>query len=171
MWVGKVWMPNSDARAATRSWVGPTHWPPISTTLPSPRSALRVRPPTRSRASSTTGETPALASSLAATSPASPPPMTATSASSSLGMPGVSPIGRLETCKRFATLFRCGPTHALRRGSGGGNRPLGVVVGLAASFTFATVALVYVLDVLGLPDDLLRTLAIVTLFAFGILLV
>src|SRR5215211_4744226 len=55
--------------------------------------------------------------------------------------------------------------------SGGRRRPLGVVVGLAASFTFATVALVYVLDVLGLPDDLLRTLAIVTLFAFGILLV
>ena len=33
--------------------MGPTHWPPISTTLPSPRSALSVRPPTRSRASST----------------------------------------------------------------------------------------------------------------------
>jgi cytochrome c biogenesis protein CcdA/thiol-disulfide isomerase/thioredoxin len=55
--------------------------------------------------------------------------------------------------------------------TGGRRRPLGVVVGLAASFTFATVALVYVLDALGLPDDLLRTLAIVTLFAFGILLV
>ena len=54
--------------------------------------------------------------------------------------------------------------------TGGRRRPLGVVVGLAGSFTFATVALVYVIDALGLPDGLLRTLAIVTLFAFGILL-
>jgi cytochrome c biogenesis protein CcdA/thiol-disulfide isomerase/thioredoxin len=54
--------------------------------------------------------------------------------------------------------------------TGGRRRPLGVVVGLAASFTFATVALVYVIDALGLPDDLLRTLAITTLFAFGVLL-
>jgi cytochrome c biogenesis protein CcdA/thiol-disulfide isomerase/thioredoxin len=54
--------------------------------------------------------------------------------------------------------------------TGGRRRPLGVMVGLAASFTFATVGLVYVIDALGLPDDLLRTLAIVTLFAFGFLL-
>jgi cytochrome c biogenesis protein CcdA/thiol-disulfide isomerase/thioredoxin len=54
--------------------------------------------------------------------------------------------------------------------TGGRRRPLGVVVGLAASFTFATVALVYVIDAFGLPDDLLRTLAIATLFGFGILL-
>ena len=47
--------------------------------------------------------------------------------------------------------------------TGGRRRPLGIVVGLTASFTFATVALVYVLDALGLPDDLLRTLAIVVL--------
>jgi cytochrome c biogenesis protein CcdA/thiol-disulfide isomerase/thioredoxin len=51
--------------------------------------------------------------------------------------------------------------------TGGRRRPLGIVVGLTASFTFATVALVYVLDALGLPDDLLRTLAIVVLLAFG----
>ncbi len=49
--------------------------------------------------------------------------------------------------------------------TGGRRRPLGVVVGLAASFTFATVALVYVIEALGLPDDFLRTLAIVTLLA------
>jgi cytochrome c biogenesis protein CcdA len=55
--------------------------------------------------------------------------------------------------------------------TGGRRRPLGVVIGLAASFTFATVALVYVIDALGLPDDLLRTLAIATLFAFGLVLV
>ena len=48
--------------------------------------------------------------------------------------------------------------------------PLGVVTGLVLAFTFATVALVYVIDALGLPDDLVRTLAIVTLFGFGITL-
>ena len=48
--------------------------------------------------------------------------------------------------------------------TGGRRRPLGVVTGLVLSFTFATVALVYVIDALGLPDDLVRTLAIVTLF-------
>ena len=41
--------------------------------------------------------------------------------------------------------------------TGGRRRPLGVVTGLALSFTFATVALVYVIDALGLPDDLVRT--------------
>jgi cytochrome c biogenesis protein CcdA/thiol-disulfide isomerase/thioredoxin len=52
--------------------------------------------------------------------------------------------------------------------TGGRRRPLGVVTGLVLAFTFATVALVYVIDALGLPDDLVRTLAIATLFAFGI---
>jgi cytochrome c biogenesis protein CcdA/thiol-disulfide isomerase/thioredoxin len=51
--------------------------------------------------------------------------------------------------------------------TGGRRRPLGIVLGLAASFTFATVALVYLLAALGLPDDLLRTAAIVVLLAFG----
>ena len=51
--------------------------------------------------------------------------------------------------------------------TGGRRRPLGIVVGLTLSFTFATVALVYVLDALGLPNDLLRTAAIVVLLAFG----
>ncbi len=54
--------------------------------------------------------------------------------------------------------------------TGGGRRPLGVVLGLAASFTFATVALVYVIAALGLPNDLVRNLAIATLLAFGLLL-
>jgi cytochrome c biogenesis protein CcdA/thiol-disulfide isomerase/thioredoxin len=54
--------------------------------------------------------------------------------------------------------------------TGGRRRPLGVVLGLAASFTFATVALVYVIAALGLPNDITRTIAIVTLAAFGILL-
>jgi cytochrome c biogenesis protein CcdA/thiol-disulfide isomerase/thioredoxin len=52
--------------------------------------------------------------------------------------------------------------------TGGRRRPLGIVSGLTLSFTFATVALVYVIEALGLPDDLLRTLAIVVLIAFGL---
>jgi cytochrome c biogenesis protein CcdA/thiol-disulfide isomerase/thioredoxin len=52
--------------------------------------------------------------------------------------------------------------------TGGRRRPLGVVTGLALSFTFATVALVYVISALGLPDSLLRTLAIVALIVFGV---
>jgi cytochrome c biogenesis protein CcdA/thiol-disulfide isomerase/thioredoxin len=52
--------------------------------------------------------------------------------------------------------------------TGGRRRPLGVVTGLVASFTFVTVALVYVIDALGLPDNLVRDLAIATLLIFGI---
>jgi cytochrome c biogenesis protein CcdA/thiol-disulfide isomerase/thioredoxin len=54
--------------------------------------------------------------------------------------------------------------------TGGRRRPLGIVVGLAVSFTFATVALVYLISALGLPDDLLRKLAIAVLLAFGVTL-
>jgi cytochrome c biogenesis protein CcdA/thiol-disulfide isomerase/thioredoxin len=54
--------------------------------------------------------------------------------------------------------------------TGGRRRPLGIVTGLALSFAFATVALVYVIDALGLPDDLLRNLAIAVLLGFGIVL-
>ncbi len=54
--------------------------------------------------------------------------------------------------------------------TGGRRRPLGIVAGLAVSFTFATVALVYVISALGLPNDFLRTLAIVVLLGFGIVL-
>jgi cytochrome c biogenesis protein CcdA/thiol-disulfide isomerase/thioredoxin len=52
--------------------------------------------------------------------------------------------------------------------TGGRRRPLGVVTGLVLAFTFATVALVYVIDALGLPDDIVRTVAIVTLLVFGV---
>src|SRR2546430_2081770 len=52
--------------------------------------------------------------------------------------------------------------------TGGRRRPLGVVTGLALSFTFATVALVYVIHALGLPGRPLRTPAIVALIWFGI---
>lgn len=54
--------------------------------------------------------------------------------------------------------------------TGGRRRPLGIVAGLAVSFTFATVALVYVISALGLPNDLLRKLAIAVLLGFGIVL-
>ncbi len=54
--------------------------------------------------------------------------------------------------------------------TGGRRRPLGIVVGLTLSFTFAIAVLSYVIDALGLPDDLLRTLAIVTLLGFGVAL-
>ncbi|MGZ5308313.1 MAG: cytochrome c biogenesis protein DipZ [Solirubrobacterales bacterium] len=52
--------------------------------------------------------------------------------------------------------------------TGGHRRPLGVVTGLVLSFTFAVVALVYVIQALGLPNDLLRNIAIGVLFAFGV---
>jgi cytochrome c biogenesis protein CcdA/thiol-disulfide isomerase/thioredoxin len=51
--------------------------------------------------------------------------------------------------------------------TGGRRRPLGVITGLALSFTFATVGLVYVIDALGLPNGVARDIAIVVLFAFG----
>ncbi len=54
--------------------------------------------------------------------------------------------------------------------TGGRRRPLGVVTGLALSFAFATVALVYLIDALGLPGDLLRNLSIAVLLGFGITL-
>jgi cytochrome c biogenesis protein CcdA/thiol-disulfide isomerase/thioredoxin len=54
--------------------------------------------------------------------------------------------------------------------TGGRRRPLGIVAGLTVSFTFAIVALVYVIDALGLPNDLLRKIAIVVLLGFGLLL-
>src|SRR5215475_7138191 len=60
---------------------------------------------------------------------------------------------------------------ALSAGATGGRRkPLGVVAGLVVSFTFALFALVYVIDALGLPNDLLRNVAIVVLAGFGIVL-
>src|SRR3954453_19982826 len=54
--------------------------------------------------------------------------------------------------------------------TGGRRRPLGIVTGLAISFTLVTVAFVYVIQALGLPDDLLRTIAIVGLILFGLAL-
>src|SRR3954453_21480834 len=44
--------------------------------------------------------------------------------------------------------------------TGDRRRPLGVVTGLALSFTFATVALVYVINALGLPNGFARDLGV-----------
>ncbi|MBJ7354779.1 MAG: cytochrome c biogenesis protein DipZ [Thermoleophilaceae bacterium] len=55
--------------------------------------------------------------------------------------------------------------------TGGRKRPLGIALGLAVSFTFAVVVLVYVLSALGLPDSILRTFAIAVLLVFGLSLV
>lgn len=64
-----------------------------------------------------------------------------------------------------------GAAVALSAGATGGRRrPLGVVCGLVLSFTFATIALVYVISALGLPDDLLRNIAIAVLAGFGVAL-
>ena len=52
--------------------------------------------------------------------------------------------------------------------TGGRRRPLGVVVGLTLSFTFAIVALVYVIQAVGIPDGALRRVAIAVLFVFGL---
>ncbi|HEY0280747.1 MAG TPA: cytochrome c biogenesis protein/redoxin, partial [Solirubrobacterales bacterium] len=54
--------------------------------------------------------------------------------------------------------------------TGGRRRPLGVVTGLVVSFTFALFALVYVISALGLPNELLRDIAIVVLAVFGFIL-
>jgi cytochrome c biogenesis protein CcdA/thiol-disulfide isomerase/thioredoxin len=60
---------------------------------------------------------------------------------------------------------------ALTAGATGGRRkPLGVVAGLVFSFSFTLFALVYVIDALGLPNELLRTIAIIVLFGFGVIL-
>jgi cytochrome c biogenesis protein CcdA/thiol-disulfide isomerase/thioredoxin len=53
---------------------------------------------------------------------------------------------------------------------GGRRRPLGIVVGLAATFTIAIVALAQLVKGVGLASGAARTLAIVVLLAFGVVL-
>ncbi|MDQ8043413.1 MAG: cytochrome c biogenesis protein DipZ [Solirubrobacteraceae bacterium] len=55
--------------------------------------------------------------------------------------------------------------------TGGRRRPLGIVLGLAITFTITIVGLAEVVDGVGLGDDVLRDLAIVVLLAFGLALV
>jgi cytochrome c biogenesis protein CcdA/thiol-disulfide isomerase/thioredoxin len=54
--------------------------------------------------------------------------------------------------------------------AGGRRRPVGIVVGLAITFTIAIVALAQLVDGVGLAAGAARTLAIVVLVAFGIIL-
>lgn len=52
--------------------------------------------------------------------------------------------------------------------TGGRKRPIGIATGLALSFTFATVLLVYLISALGLPDSIIRYFAIGVLLLFGL---
>jgi cytochrome c biogenesis protein CcdA/thiol-disulfide isomerase/thioredoxin len=60
------------------------------------------------------------------------------------------------------------PALLAATGSGGRRRPLGVILGLVATFTIAIVALASVIDGVGLPDGTVRAVAVVVLLAFGI---
>ncbi|MBJ7353239.1 MAG: redoxin domain-containing protein [Thermoleophilaceae bacterium] len=55
--------------------------------------------------------------------------------------------------------------------TGGRKRPAGIATGLALSFTFATVLLVYLISALGLSDSIIRYFAIGVLLIFGLSLV
>jgi cytochrome c biogenesis protein CcdA/thiol-disulfide isomerase/thioredoxin len=59
------------------------------------------------------------------------------------------------------------PALLAATGTGGRRRPLGVILGLVATFTLAIVALASVIDGVGLPDGTVRTLAVVVLLVFG----
>src|ERR671923_1192038 len=52
--------------------------------------------------------------------------------------------------------------------TGGGRRPYAIVAGLVASFTVFTLAATALLSALGLPDDLLRNIAIGVLLLVGL---
>jgi cytochrome c biogenesis protein CcdA/thiol-disulfide isomerase/thioredoxin len=60
------------------------------------------------------------------------------------------------------------PAVLAATGSGGRRRPLGVILGLVATFTIAIVALASVIDGVGLPDGTVRTLAVLVLLVFGL---
>jgi len=54
--------------------------------------------------------------------------------------------------------------------TGGRRRPIGIVVGLAFTFTIAIVLLAELVNGVGLASDAARTLAIVVLILFGVAL-
>ncbi len=54
--------------------------------------------------------------------------------------------------------------------SGGKQRPLGIVFGLVASFTFFTLTISFLTKSLGINANILRTIAIIVLLLFGLLL-
>src|ERR1700731_4388390 len=53
---------------------------------------------------------------------------------------------------------------------GGRRRPLGIVVGLAVTFTIAIVAVAQLVKGVGLASGAARTLAVIVLIAFGVIL-
>jgi cytochrome c biogenesis protein CcdA/thiol-disulfide isomerase/thioredoxin len=55
-------------------------------------------------------------------------------------------------------------------GTGGRRRPLGVIIGLAGTHTIAIVALASLVDGVGLPGGAVRTIAVVVLASFGLVL-
>src|SRR5580693_4116359 len=54
--------------------------------------------------------------------------------------------------------------------TGGRRRPLGIVLGLAITFTIAIVALAQLVKGVGLASSAARTVAIVILFVFGVVM-
>ncbi len=54
--------------------------------------------------------------------------------------------------------------------TGGPRRPLAVIAGLLATFTLTIVALASLIDGVGLPDGIVRTLAVLVLLGFGLAL-
>src|ERR671914_2361027 len=62
------------------------------------------------------------------------------------------------------------PALLASAGSGGRRRPLGVIVGLTATFTTAIVALASLVDGVGLSGGTARTLAVAMLLGFGVAL-
>src|SRR5471030_2346770 len=59
---------------------------------------------------------------------------------------------------------------ALLAGGASGRKPFRIIAGLVASFSVFTLFATWVLDKLGLPQDLLRNLAIVSLFVMAAVL-
>ena len=55
-------------------------------------------------------------------------------------------------------------------GGATGRRPLAIVAGIVASFTVFTLFAAWLLDLVGLPEDLLRNLAIALLFVVALTL-
>jgi cytochrome c biogenesis protein CcdA/thiol-disulfide isomerase/thioredoxin len=95
------------------------------------------------------------------------------------GGPRAATIGFVALLALFAVLAGAGtalspcvlpilPALLSAGATGGRRRPLGIVIGLALTFTITIVGLAEVVDGVGLGDGTLRSVAIVVLLAFGI---
>ena len=91
-----------------------TQVPPSSRSWPSLRS-VQVRPPTRSRASSTSTSSPARPSSRAATNPANPAPMTTTSAPARASPPRARLASVVSADMGLTSVITVASTHAACR--------------------------------------------------------